>query len=187
MASTGELYATAAQTIAEAPWSDNTWENPNNALGSPDGINAAITASTYDSGDQSYVLKLYAFGISIPAGSTIDGVIVRCYDVYTLLGTTAGIGLMQLLNISRAKVGTNKAATEVPVSEFGGTFTFGAANDLWGNALTEAWVEDPDFGVAFGMWARSANTDVFLDTIGIEVFYTAPGGAPDSDNFFSFI
>lgn len=174
MATTGEKFAGAAETIAESPWLDNTWVSPLNAVGVNNGTNASVTDATYDSGDQTFVLKCYGYDFSsIPAGSTIDGVIVRCYGVEEQAGAGA-IGLVQLLSTARAKVGTNLAATEVAVDTNPTTYTFGSSTELWGNALTEAWVKDPDFGVAFGMWARAANTDVVVDAISIEVFYTAP-------------
>lgn len=174
MATTGEKFATSAQTIAESPWLDDVWENPSNAVGTNNGTNAAVTVATFDSGDQTQVLKLYGYDFSsIPVNATIDGVIVRCYGVEELAGAGA-IGLVQLLNASRAKVGTNKAATEVAVDTTPTTYTFGANNDLWGNALTPTWVKDSDFGVAFGMWARAANTDVVVDAISIEIFYSIP-------------
>lgn len=172
MASTGEVFAGSFEAISEAPWSDDAWVNGGNATGVNDGTNASVTASTFDSGDQTGVLKLYNYDFSnIPAGSTIDGVIARCYGVEEQAGAGA-IGLVQLLDVSRAKVGTNLASTEVAVDTTPTTYTFGASNNLWGNALTLAWVQDADFGVAFGMWARAANTDVVIDALSLEIFYT---------------
>ena len=172
MASTGEKFAASAESVSESPWIDDTWVSPANATGANNGTNASVTAATFDSGDQTWVLKLYGYDFSsIPVGATIDGVIVRCYGVEEQAGAGA-IGLVQLLSISRSKIGTNKASTEVAVDTTPTTYTFGANNDLWGNALTRAWVQDPDFGVAFGMWARAANSDVVVDAISIEVFYT---------------
>lgn len=170
---TGEVYAGSAETIAESPWLDNTWLNPTNATGAPNGTMASITDATYDSGDQSFVLKAYNYGFSLPAGATIVGVRVKVKAAREMAGAGA-IGLVQLLNTSRAKVGDNKAATEVAITATGAEYTFGGPTDLWGNALTEAWVEDADFGVALGFWARAANTDVEFDAVSIEVFYTDP-------------
>jgi hypothetical protein len=63
--------------------------------------------------------------------------------------------------------------------------TKGSSSDLWGNALTEAWVKDADFGVAIGNAATAANTDVNVDYVTIEVFYTAAAGG--SDSFITWI
>lgn len=174
MASTGEKFATTATDVSEAPWSDDAWTSVANAQGANNSTFTTITAATYDSGDQSHVLKLAGYDMSsIPVGSTIDGVIVRVYGAAEMAGAGA-IGLVQLLDTSGAKVGTNQASTEVAVTTTPTTYTFGTSSDLWGNALTRAWVQDPDFGVAIGFWARAANTDVEFDAVSIEVFYTAP-------------
>lgn len=177
MATTGQKPPTVAQTIAEAPWSDDTWVNPNNIFGAGE---ASVTAATFDAGDQTYVLKAYTFDMSaIPDGSTIDGVIVTINARYaTALGR---IDLVQLLDTSRAKVGDNKAATPVDLTTSAANYTFGASNNVWGNALDSAWVKDADFGVAIGMLAGGSgnnNVDVFCDSVLLEVYYTPPAAGP---------
>lgn len=176
MPTTGEVYPTVAQVIAEAPWSDNTWLTPNNGLGVPNGTMVQITDATYDSGDQSFVWKGYTFDFSvIPSDALIDGVTVRIKSAREMAGNGT-IGLVQLLSTTRAKVGDNKAAidSDFPLTTSAQDFTFGANNDLWGNALTVAWVQDADFGVAIGFWARGANTDVEFDAVSIEIEYHVP-------------
>lgn len=176
MATTGEVFPTAAETVAEAPWSDNTWLTPGN-LTANDGAVAEITAATYDAGDQSFVLKGYTFDFSvIPDGSTINGVTARIEARWA--AGSAAIDLLQLLDVSRAKVGTNKAATPIALTSTLTVYTQGGAADLWGNTLTDTWVKDPDFGIAIGMVANSANTDVEADYVTLEIDYTAPA-APD--------
>ena len=82
---------------------------------------------------------------------------------------------MQLLDVNRAKVGTNQCATPVALTNStSNTVTRGNSTDLWGNVLTAAWVKDPDFGVALGNAATAANTDVEIDYVTLEVFYTLP-------------
>ena len=49
---------------------------------------------------------------------------------------------------------------------------FGAADNLWGNALTETWVKDADFGVAIGVLSANNNSDVFIDYVLLTVHYT---------------
>src|SRR4030067_165249 len=109
MATTGAKYPTANVTAAENPWSDNDWTTPGNIY-ADDGATANVTAATFDSPDQTYVLKAYTFDMSaIPDGSTIDGVIC-VVNTYYAIGSVS-IDLMQLLDTSRAKVGTNQCAT----------------------------------------------------------------------------
>ena len=169
MASTGEKFPTAAQTINESPWLDEPWVNPNNAL-TNDGNNAAVTATTYDTGDQTAVLKLYTYDMSsIPVGATITGVTVRIHARGD--STSVRLDLVQLLDTARAKVGTNKASTVVPMTASLAVYTFGGSTDLWGNALTRAWVQDADFGVAIGCHANTNNSEAYVNYATIEVHY----------------
>src|SRR3990172_6710313 len=173
MATTGAKYPTAAVTVSEAPWSDNDWTTQGNIY-ADDGATANVTAATFDSPDQTYVLKAYNFDFSaIPAGSTIDGVIcvVNCWYA----NGSVSIDLMQLLDTSRAKVGTNQCAAPVALGTgTGGTVTKGSSSDKWGNLFTAAWVKNSNFGVALGFLATGNNADVFVDYVTLEVFYTPP-------------
>lgn len=173
MATTGEVYPTVGTTVSEAPWSAEAWLTPGNIV-SDNGVPATITAATYDSPDQSQVLKATGFNFSsIPYGSTIDGVICRI-NAWAPAGT-ASLDLAQLLNASGAKVGTNQYATPVAVNATTTVvYTKGSSTDKWGNSLTDVWVKDPDFGVALGMAATSANADVSIDYVTLEVYYTPP-------------
>src|SRR3990170_343 len=173
MATTGAKYPTAAVTVSEAPWSDNDWTTPGNIY-ADDGATANVTAATFDSPDQTFVLKAYTFDFSaIPGGSTIDGVIcvVNCWYA----NGSVSIDLMQLLDTSRAKVGTNQCAAPVALGTgTGGTVTKGSSSDKWGNLFTAAWVKNSNFGVSLGFLATGNNADVFVDYVTLEVYYTPP-------------
>ena len=175
MATTGQIAPTAAQTVSESPWSDDTWVNPNNIFGAGE---AAVTAATFDAGDQTYVLKAYTFDFSVvPNGSTIDGVIVTINARYAVV--VVSLDLVQLLDTVRAKVGDNKAATPQALTTSAANYTFGTSTDKWNNALDAAWVKDADFGVAIGALAGgsgNSNNDVFIDSVLMEVYYTPPSG-----------
>ena len=177
MTSTGQIFPTAAVTAAESPWLDNDWTTPANVT-ADDGNTANVTAASYDSPDQTFVLKTYAFDFSaIPDGSTIVGVTCRVNAWYRSGQGSGSLDLLQLLDVSRAKVGTNQCATPVPLTTTNTTIiTKGSASDLWGNVLTAAWVKDPDFGVAIGILATAANADVDVDYVTLEIEYTAPPG-----------
>lgn len=173
MTSTGQRYPTLGTSVSESPWSDNTWTTPTNIY-SDNAATANITASTYDSGDQSFVLKATGFDFSdIPDTATIDGVTVRVNAWYRSGTGTGSMDLLQLLNTSRAKVGTNQCSTPVALTTTNSTvITKGSSSDLWGNSLTPAWVKDADFGVAIGMLSTAANTDLDVDYVTIEIEYT---------------
>jgi len=172
---TGAIYPTLGTTVSESPWSDNNWTTPTNIY-SDNAATANITASTYDNGDQSYVLKATGFDFSlIPNGSTIDGVIMRSNAWYRSGQGSGAMDLCQLLDASRAKVGTNNCSTQVALTTTNTTIiTKGSSTDLWGNSLTTAWIKDPDFGVALGIKATAANADVDIDYVTPEVYYTPP-------------
>lgn len=174
MANTGYILPQSVVTAAESPWLDDNWVSPGNVI-ARDGTEASITNNTYDNGDQSYVLKAYNFDFSgIPTGSTIDGVMCR---IRARDSVAADIDLVQILDTSLAKVGTNMAATPVSVTTTLADYEFGGATDQWGNTLTESWIKNSNFGVAFGMINRSNNADVFCDSIELDVYYTAPGSS----------
>lgn len=175
MATTGPIFPSAAQSISEAPWSDNAWNTGTEAnIFSDDGVTAVVNAASYDANDQTFVLKAYTFDFSsIPDGSTINGVICVVNAFWSAGG--ASIDLLQLLNTARVKVGTNQCSTAVALTNnTANLVTKGSSTDLWGNALDVAWVKDADFGVAIGILATAANTDVEVDYVTLEIFYTPP-------------
>lgn len=179
---TGEKFPTAGSSVSESPWSDDAWVNPTNIY-SDNATNASVTASTYDAGDQTEVLKAQGFDFSeIPDNSTINGVICRVNAYY---GTAAvSIDLLQLLNTSGAKVGTNQCSTpEALGTDSAGIVTKGSSSDLWGNELDSAWVKDTDFGVAIGCLAGgsgNSNNDVYVDYVTLEIYYTPPEAGGDA-------
>jgi len=183
MATTGEVYPTLGETASESPWSDNDWVTPENIYVN-DGNTASVTAATFDSGDQTRVLKATGFDFSIiPDGSTIDGVILRVNNWYANGGVS--IDLASLLDTSKARVGDNKYATpHVLTTDTAHVDSAGGATDTWGNSLTAAWVKNSSFGVGLGYLATPVkDSDVFVDYVTLEIYYTAPSGpTPDAYN-----
>ncbi len=176
-ATTGAKYPTLGESVAEDPWLDANcgWVTSTNIY-ADDGSTAYVHHASFDAGDQSYVLKATGFDFSvIPDGSTINGVTVRV-NAYYISGEGAGsMDLCQLLNTSKAKVGTNNCLTPVALTTTTTTIiTKGSASDLWGNALTAAWVKSANFGVAIGMISTAPNTDADVDYVTIEIDYTPP-------------
>lgn len=173
MATTGQKYPTLAVTAAESPWLDNNWNTPTNIY-ADDAATANVIATSFDSPDQTYVLKAYTFDFSgIPDGSTINGVTCRINTWYRSGQGAGSLDLLQLLDTSLAKVGTNQCATPVALTTTDTTIiTKGGAADLWGNALTAAWVKNANFGVAIGIAATAANADVDVDYVTLEIDYT---------------
>jgi hypothetical protein len=181
VANTGEVFGSAAATAAEAPWSDTgcDWVTPTNVF-ADDGNTANVTAATFDSPAQTFVLKVSGFNFSaIPDGSTISGVTARVNAFYRAGQGTGSLDLCQLLDTSLAKVGTNQAATPVALTTTTTTIiTKGSTSDLWGNALDAAWVKHSNFGIALGCAATAANADVDIDYVTLEIEYTPPAAVP---------
>lgn len=174
-ATTGAAYPTLGTAVAESPWSDNDWATPTNIY-SDNASTANVTAATFDNGDQTSVLKATGFDFSaIPDGSTINGVIMRANAWYRSGTGSGAMDLCQLLNVSKAKVGTNNCSTQVALTTTNSTIiTKGSSSDLWGNSLTTAWIKDPEFGVAIGVKATANNADVDVDYVTLEIYYTPP-------------
>lgn len=172
MANTGAKLPQSAATAAESPWLDNDWTTPQNIYGAG---TASVTAASYDAGDQTYVLKAYNFDMSaIPDGATIDGVVCVVNGYYAVV--VVSIDLVQLLNTSLGKTGTNQAATPQALTTGAADYTFGAANNKWGLALDAAWIKNSNFGVAIGCLAGgsgNSNNDVHIDSVTLTVYYTA--------------
>lgn len=136
MATTGQVFPGSVLSVSETGYADEAWVNPGNVT-ADDTSYAAVTAATFDSPDETHVLKAYNFNFSaIPDGSTINGVTMRLRAWYA--NGTASIVLAQLLDTARARAGTNQYATFQALTTSEATYTKGGAADLWGNALTAA-------------------------------------------------
>ena len=182
MATTGAKLPTAAITAAEDPWLDNDWTTPANLYGAG---TASVTAATFDAADQTYVLKAQGFDFSaIPDYSTIDGVTCVVNGYYATAAVS--IDLLQLLDATGTRVGTNQAATPIALTTGAANYTKGGAADQWGNALTADWVKNANFGVAIGCLAGgsgNSNNDVYIDSVTLEIDYTPPASIPYSATF----
>ena len=166
MASTGAKFPTSSSSTAETPWDDVSWSSTTNIYAT-DSTSAFVTLT---SGQASDVLRAGGFDLSsIPAGAQIDGVEVVVRAGRT--GTDVSIDLVQLLDASGAKIGTNKASTPTTLTGSVVNYTFGGAADLWSNSLDAAWVKDTDFGVAVGV-VSSAGGTAYIDSVTVNVYYT---------------
>ena len=172
---TSAVFPTLGETVSESPWSDNDWVSPT-GIYMDDGTSASVTSPQYDLGDQTYVLKATGFDFSaIPDGSVINGVTARINSWYASGQGSGSVDLCQLLDTSKAKVGTNNCSTAVALTTDTATvITKGSTSDSWGNSLTTSWVKNPNFGIAIGIMATMANADVFVDYVTLEITYTPP-------------
>jgi hypothetical protein len=168
MADTGEKAPTVATSTSEDPWLDEPWVNPANVYGAGE---ASVTAATFDNGDQTEVLKVKGFDFSgIPADDVINGALVKI-NARADSGNV-GIDLVQLLDATGAKVGSNRSDTAQRLTTSAADYTFGGAADKFDNALTRAWVTDPDFGVAIGGHSYTANSQIWIDSVVVTIYHS---------------
>ena len=173
MASTGAKLPTSGTSVSASPWSDNSWTSPGNVT-AIDTTYASVTASTFDSGDQTYRLRCTGFDFSaIPDGSTINGITVKINNARYANGT-GSLDLCQLVS-SGTPIGDNKYATPQALTTTATTdYTVGGTSDVWGATLTAAIVKSATFGIDLGCLSTAENTDVFIDAVEMTVEYTAP-------------
>ena len=106
MSSTGAKAPGTATTTAEAPWSDDAWTNVANIYGAGE---ASVTATSFDAGDQTEVLKAFNFDFTaLSTTATVQG--LTCTINARYASDVASIDLVQALDTTRAKVGTNMAS-----------------------------------------------------------------------------
>ena len=177
-ASTGAIDCTVAPATgtSEAPWSDDAWEDADASSCTDNAAPNDVSLNTWDSGDQTYVLYHSGFGFAV--SGTITGVTV---DLNTWGSVpTAVIDLCQLLSDTGVRGGTNLcSAAPVTIDSIANTNveTIGSTSELWGNALTDTWVNDADFGIAIGIVSGTNNSNVFIDYVQMTIEYTSGGVA----------
>lgn len=175
MASLGPRFPGTTASLANAGTSENAeaWVNPGNIV-SDNGSEAAITAASYDSPDISQLLVASNFGFTVPAGSTIDGIIVEI-DRRNSAGAASDNRVQLAKGTTFASlVGNNKADTATDWPGSAAIATYGASNDLWGTTWTVTEINASSFAVMLSVQADSANTDIQVDYIRVTVHYTAP-------------
>jgi|GEM_PF-4201690 len=164
----GISNTTAANYAAAAVGAN--WTTPGNATG-PKDTNYAV----YDNTLQDY-LKLTDFGLNVPAGVTITGVMV--YVIGN--GSSANMADREI-DVGITTDGSTLAGslkTAQVLNQGADTNLFlGAETDLWGNAgLTVAQVTSPNFGVLI----RDSDTvaaPININAVVEQVFWTVAGAS----------
>ena len=144
-----------------------TWSNPSNAASSNDS-HATIAFTT--NGEISHYLKATNFGFAIPAGATINGIVV---EIERKASNGTRITDNRVRIVKGGTVGsTDKAsATFWPTSDT--VASYGSSSDLWGETWTVSDINASNFGVvvAADTSVTSAIT-ASIDHIKITVHYT---------------
>lgn len=163
--------ATSPSTVVNLTGVGTTaWTNPSNAVSSD---NVYATVGLDD--EFSNYLKATNFGFNIPAGSTIDGVVVEVErkSIASDQNKDTNVKLVKGGVIS----GNNKADTATYWSTTDTYKSYGASNDLWGVTLTPTDVNASDFGVVFSVYGFSNFRTGYVDHIRITIYYTSSGGS----------
>lgn len=162
MSNTGNTFPVTGENIDRAGLT--AWTNPGNIV-SDNTTDATCNATGSD------YLVARQFGFSIPAGSTIQGVLVRVEASEHSTGTEPL--LAQLQDASGALIGSSKSTSNQ--GSISGTakavYTYGSTSDVWGATLDSTIVNDVDFGVR--LWFTTAH-DVRIDYVTLAVEYLAP-------------
>ena len=127
----------------------------------------------FDASEVSEEFQLSNFGISIPNGSTINGVTVGIERK----GTSADVQdrNVNLTKTAGVQIGANKAVA----ADWGttdATATYGSGSDLWGTTWSEAEIEATGFGLVICVQTLAGDTNAIasIDLITITVTYTPP-------------
>lgn len=167
MASSGPRYPSQVATVAVAPESANDWLTAANVF-ADDGSEAQITAATFDANDVSYRLRATNWGFAIPAGATINGIVVEI-DRRCFAGAAADYRV-QLGRDITAPIGDNKASASAwPATS--AVATYGSSSDTWAAGLTVGDL-NTSLVVFLAVQATASNTDIGVDFIRVTVHYT---------------
>jgi hypothetical protein len=125
-----------------------------------------------DSGDN---VTLYTFGISIPAGSQIDGIEVTVEAILFFHNPSydAKAQITPLYNgrassASSQLTGNFNDSTEV-------TLTVGGSSDLWGRTWTVGDFSNTNFGINIEEACSVFQGELQVDHVAVKVYYTEAG------------
>jgi hypothetical protein len=167
MASSGPNSGSSAANVSDSGFA---WTNPSNAL-TADGSSA--TASPL-SGESTDWLQVTGFGFSIPAGATVNGVVVEVKigaSATDAFDTTA----VQLVTGGAAEGVTRSDSGNIPTTA--AYVSVGGPTDLWGGTWTPAKVNAATFGAWVKTFADAGPPAVVsIDHVRVTVYYTAAGG-----------
>lgn len=142
------------------------WTNPTNAQTDND------TGSTWTTGSASDVLACTNFGFSIPAGATINGIIVNIKG-WDAGGGNGFVSSVRLTTDGTTEEGDNNSADDV--TDWSNTAyeikEYGNSTDLWGLSLDANDINASTFGVTHRS-AKASAALINIDYMTITVYYT---------------
>lgn len=151
---------------------------PTTNVNTSDNAYATATATSAISTQLTNYLKCTGYGFAIPAGSTINGIVVKLERKISNVTSASGKDNdMKLLNAAGTIVGTNHATatayTTADVIEAHGT-----SADTWTAGLTLADINNANFGAVYSGSITKTTTSttrrITVDHMPITVTYTPP-------------
>jgi hypothetical protein len=174
MSTQGPLYATiGADSNAVGT---RTWYPATSTLSyciATSDYNDCYVEGTGSSQTTSHYLKATGFGFTIPAGATINGILVAIQD-YDNNGNGNVIESEVKIIKSDGSIGTTNKSTGAALPPVNRAYvSYGGAADLWGETWAYSDINDTHFGVAFSIKMATSTESGYVDTVRITITYTA--------------
>lgn len=147
-----------------------TWSSTSNIAASDDTYAQASLGSARLT---SHYLTATSFGLAVPVGATVDGIVVdierkraggSIRDAYLRIIKGGSIG-----STDRANTGETWPSSDASAS-------YGGTTDLWGESWTAADINAATFGVALAVTNATIVAVANVDLITVTVYYTESGG-----------
>jgi hypothetical protein len=139
----------------------------------------AASATLNGANPTTHYLKATNFGLAVPAGATITGVVVEVERAD--LEETDAITDFSLRLVKGGVVsGADRAGADRWPPSSMETATYGESTDMWGLTLTPADVNASNFGVVLSATSAAGAGSPAVDFIRVTVHYTASSGVPSA-------
>ena len=155
-----------------------SWSNPDNAK-VDDGAFATVTqVADYNS----HYLKATNFGFAIPAGATINGILME-YDRKANVSGGGNFANDYVIKIVKSDgtfssaLGANGISINTLLPSTQAYNSYGGSSNLWAETWTPSDINSSNFGVGITITTNGGNVTVSVDHIRITVYYTV-GGIP---------
>ena len=162
----------AGTVVSDATYGDVPWANPSNATASDDTYATCGPLDNFEGPYAGEYLRCTNFGFAVPAGATIDGIVV------TVEGKTS-TGTIDL-NIEALKGGAGTGGTALgnSITTVETAVAFGTSTSKWGTTWTSTDINASTFGVWFYPQAGASAQTISIDHVSITVYYTEGASAP---------
>lgn len=145
------------------------WTNPSNAVSSND------SRATYAKNAFSDLLIATDFGFTLPAGSTVSGIVAEIERRQTGAGSVADTSVY-IVKGGSVQTTENKADPAHPSWPTVDTYkAYGNLADLWSQTWAYTDINAANFGIALEVFCFDSG-QAEVDHIRITVYYTDPGG-----------